>query len=135
MSLNAAGIDNQTVAIGIQGNRLTDLAPIARIVFDREVCKRHVIGIDQDRIRAEGAERAVDARAVLRRHLGTQAAHDTHAIGRLSLNRHMRATNLDPLAVLARIDMDRHRVSVIRTEFVNCLQGLRDTVICPLTLG
>ena len=33
--LNAAGIDNQTVAIGIQGNRLTDLAPIAGIIYDR----------------------------------------------------------------------------------------------------
>ena len=132
--LNAAGIDNQTVTIGIQGNRLTDLAPIARIVFDREVCKRHVIGIDQHRISAEGAELSVLAAAVLRGHLRRKAANDTHAVGRLSLNRHMRATNLDPFAVLTRLDMDCHRPSVIRTGFVNCLQGLRDTVICPRTL-
>ena len=32
---NATGVDNQTVAIGIQGNRLTDLAPIAGIIYDR----------------------------------------------------------------------------------------------------
>ena len=133
--LNAASIDNQTVAIGIQGNRLTDLAPIARIVFDREVLEPYVVGIDQNGIGPKRAERAVDARAVLRRHLGTQAAHDTHAVGRLSLNRHMRAMNLDPFAVLTRLDMDCHRPSVIRTGFVNCLQGLRDTVICPRTLG
>ena len=34
VSLNAAGIDNQAVTIGIQGNRLTDLAPITGVVFD-----------------------------------------------------------------------------------------------------
>lgn len=133
--LNAAGIDDQTVAIGIQGNRLTDLASIARIVFDREVCKRHVIGIDQHRIRAEGAELSVLAAAVLRGHLRRKAANDAHAVGRLSLNRHMWATDLDPLAILARIDMNRHRPLSIRIELIGCLQGFGDTAVCPLTLG
>ena len=122
--LNAAGIDNQTVAIGIQGNRLTDLAPIARIVFDREVLEPYVVGIDQNGIGPKRAERAVHARAVLRRHLGTQAAHDTHAVGRLSLNRHMRAMNLDPLAILARIDANHHRLLGIRIELIGCRQGI-----------
>ena len=113
MSQNAAGVDNQAVAIGIQGNCLTDLAPVARIVFDRKVCKRHVIGIDQYRIRTEGAELSVLAATVPRGHLGAQAAHDAYAIGRLALNRHMRTANLDPLSVLARRHQHAHRHSLI----------------------
>lgn len=35
MSQNAAGINNQPVAIGIQGERLSHLAAIAGIVFNR----------------------------------------------------------------------------------------------------
>ena len=89
MSQNATSVDNQAVAIGIQGNCLTDLAPVARVVFDRKVCKRHVIGIDQHRIRTECAEHPVQAAAVPRGHFGAQVAHDAYTIGRLALNRHM----------------------------------------------
>ena len=120
---NAAGVDHQTIAVGIQGNRLPHLATVAGIVDDREVLEPHVVGIDQDGIGPKRAERTVDTRAVLRGHLGPQAAHDSHAVSRLAHQRHMRAMNLDSLAILARIDMNRHRLLSIRIKLIGCLQS------------
>ena len=132
---NAAGIDHQTIAVGIQGNRLPHLATVAGIVDDREVLEPHVVGIDQNGIGPKRAERAVDTRAILRGHPCPQAAHDAHAVGRLAHQRHMRSMNLDPLAILARIDMNPHRLFSIRIEPIGCRQGIGDAAVCPLTLG
>ena len=132
---NAAGVDHQTVAVGIQGNRLPHLATVSGIVDDREVLEPHVIGIDQNGIGPKRAKRAVDTRAITRGHLGTQAAHNAHAVSRLAHQRHMRSMNLDPLAILARIDMNPHRLFSIRIELIDCRQGLGNAAVCPRTLG
>ena len=132
---NAAGVDHQTIAVGIQGNRLPHLATVAGIVDDREVLEPHVVGIDQNGIGPKRAERTVDTRSVLREHLGTQAAHDTHAVGRLAHQRHMRSMNHDPLAILTRIDMNPYRLLGIRIELIDCRQGLGNAAVCPRTLG
>ena len=120
---NAAGVDHQTVAVGIQGNRLPYLATVSGIVDDRDVLEPHVIGINQNGIGPKRAERTVDTRTILRGHLGTQAAHNAHAVSRLAHQRHMRSMNLDPLAILARIDMNPHRLFSIRIELIDCRQG------------
>ena len=127
---NAAGVDYQTIAVGVQGNRLPHLATVTGVVDDCEVLEPHVVGIDQDGIGPKRAERAVDTRAVLRGHLGTQAAHDAHAVSRLAHQRHMRSMNLDPLAILTRIDMDPHRLLGIRMEPIDCRQSFRNRWIC-----
>ena len=134
-SRNAAGVDHQTIAVGIQGNRLPHLATVAGIVDDREVLEPHVVGIDQNGIGPKRAERTVDTRTILRGHLGTQATHDAHAVSRLAHQCHMRSMNLDPLAILARIDMNRHRLLSIRIELIGCLQGFGNAAVCPRTLS
>ena len=134
-SRNAAGVNHQTIAVGIQGNCLPHLATVAGIVDDCKVLEPHVVGIDQNGIGPKRAERTVDTRTVLRGHLGTQAAHDAHAVSRLAHQRHMRSMNLDPLAILARIDVNHHRLPSIRIELIGSRQGFGDAAICPLALG
>ena len=135
MARNAAGVDHQTIAVGVQGNRLPHLATVAGIVDDCEVLEPHVVGIDQNGIRPKRAERAVDTRTITRGHLGPQASHDAHAVSRLAHQRHMRSMNLDPLAILTRIDMNRHRLLSIRIKLIGCLQGFGDAAICSRTLS
>ena len=127
---NATGVDHQTVAVGVQGNRLPHLATVAGIVDDCEVLEPHVVGIDQNGIGPKGAELSVNARSVPRGHLGAQTAHDTHAVSRLAHQRHIRSMNLDPFAVLTRLDMDCHRLLGIRIELIGCRQGIGNRWIC-----
>ena len=134
MAQDAAGIDHQAVAVGIQGNPLAGLATVTGVVFDCQARKRHIVGIDQHRIRTEGAELSILAAAVLRRHLGAQAAHDTHAVGRLALERHMRTTNFDPLAVLTRCHQHAHRHARIGHAAPYRLERRRNAAIRALAL-
>ena len=133
VSQDATGIDNQAVTIGVQGNRLANLAPVARVVFDREVYKRHVVGIDQHRIRTEGAELSTLTATVFRGHLGAQAAHNTHAIGRFALNRHVRTANLDSLAILAWRYQHTHRHGLIGHALLHRLECCRNATIRAFT--
>lgn len=129
MAQDAAGIDHQAIAVGIQGNPLAGLATVTGVVFDCQARKRHIVGIDQHRIRTKGAEPSILAATVFRRHLGTQAAHDTHAVGRLALDGHMRTTNLNPLAVLTRRHQHTHRHARIGNALPSRLERRRNAAI------
>ncbi len=132
MPEQTTAVNHEPVAVGVERQPLAHLTPVARIVHDSQVPQRHVRRVHEHRIRAKRPELAVDARAVVRLHEGTQAAHDAHALGRLAGQGHVGAANLDALTVVAGRDAHLDGQRGIRNLLAGRRKGRRNRRERPL---
>ena len=111
MPQQAAAVNHKAVSVGVERQALAHLAAVAGVVFYGQVAQRHIVRVDEHRVRAKSAELAVYPAAVARVHKGAQAIDNAHALGGLAHQGHVGTANLHALAVLAgrNTDLDRHR--------------------------